>query len=110
LQRGVRRASYFKRPRPLEDLALELQGAPGQFIQTIAGQHWCAVDVRLDAFCGVHHIRRRHGEIGWQRLRRDVDVAPPDDSDGCGDARDGAGQQVPLLHFAGHFCRRLFNV
>ena len=58
--------------------------------------------LRLDAFCRVDHITRRHGEIGWQRLRRDVHVPSPDDSDGCGDARDGAGQQVPLLGSGGH--------
>ena len=27
---------YFERPRPLEDLALELQGAPGELVEAIA--------------------------------------------------------------------------
>ena len=64
------------------------------------------MDVRFYAICGVDDVRRCHGEIGWQRLRWDVDVASPDDSDGCRDARDGAGQQIPLLRFGGHGCRR----
>ena len=62
------------------------------------------MDVRLDAFCGVHHVFWCDGEVGWQRLRRDVDVPSSHDSDGCGDARDGAGQQIPLLGFGGHVC------
>ena len=65
------------------------------------------MDVRFYASCGVDDIFGCDGEIGWQRLRWDVDVASPDDSDGCRDARDGAGQQVPLLGFGGHCCRQV---
>ena len=65
------------------------------------------MDVRFYASCGVDDVRRRHGEIGWQRFWRDVHISSPDDSDGCGDARDGAGQQVPLLDFGGHCCRQV---
>ena len=65
--------------------------------------------VRLDALCGVDDIFGCDGEIGWERFRRSVHVSSPDDSDGCRDARDGAGQQVALLHFAGHCCRRFLQ-
>ena len=65
------------------------------------------MDVRLDAFCGADDVFWRHGEISWERLRRDVDVPSSHQSYGCGDARDGAGQQIALLHFAGHCCRQV---
>ena len=58
--------------------------------------------MRLDALCGVDDIFGCDGEIGWQRLRRDVHVSSSDDSDGCGYARDGAGQQIALLDSGGH--------
>ena len=56
-----------------------------------------------DAFRGVEDIFGCDGEIGWERLWWDVDVSSHQ-SYGCRDARDGAGQQVPLLGFGGHGC------
>ena len=62
------------------------------------------MDVRFYASRGIDDIFGCDGEIGWQRLRRDVDVPSSHQSYGCRDARDGAGQQIALLHFGGHGC------
>jgi len=67
------------------------------------------MDVRFYASCGVDDIFGCDGEIGWQRFWRSVHVPSSHESYGCRDARDGAGQQVPLLHFAGHCCRRFLQ-